>query len=201
MNVSSLDLEGGDKILRYARKQQVLPEQRVADREIRPSEAVGVVPTDRTAVEEETALADVAESPPEVFAVGDVVEGESSAAQSAGGRSVGVRRLHGLEDLAPAAEEAEEEWRVAGAVAAEEVGVGDEAPERDAGGGGAGEVGAAGNPEEDPPQQVVGEGGRLPRRCRGFGAGENRPSRRRHQRNGLGLPASDEERNGGEGSI
>jgi hypothetical protein len=164
VNVSSLDLEGGEKILRYARKQQVLPEQRVADREIRPSEAVGVVPTDRTAVEEETALADVAESPPEVFAVGDVVEGESSgAAQSAGERSVGVRRLHGLEDLAPAAEEAEEEGRVAGAVAAEEVGFGDEAAERDAGGGGAGEVGAAGNPEEDPPQQVVGEGGRLPR--------------------------------------
>lgn len=96
----------------------------------------------------------------------EVAEGEvGGAGESAGGTSVGVGRLGWLESSSSSwIEEAEEERRVEGPVAAEEGGAGDEPAEGDASGGNAGEVGRGGDPEEDLLQEIVGEGCYLRRR-------------------------------------
>jgi hypothetical protein len=118
-----------------------------------------------------------------------VAEGEAGGAcESAGGGRVGVGRLSGDEDDGgPAAEEAEKQRRVEGAVPAEEGGVGDEATKCFARGGGARKVGRGVDPDEDLLHEVAGEVRRSP----GFGYAEvrlhrRRTGRRRRQGNATG---------------
>lgn len=169
---------GEAELIGYGGQQTVPPGQGVAHGKVRDAFSK----TGRAALEEDTSIADVTGVPrvPSRSGGREVVEGEAGGGgEGARGGGVGVGRLGGLEargDL----DDTEEERRVEGTVPAEEGGVGDEAAEGGARGGGADEVGRGGDPEKDLLQEVVGEGGggQAPRRRRGLEAAEYR--HRRH---------------------
>jgi len=173
-----LNMDGGEEVVGNGRQQPVPPEQGVAHDEFREVDAPIAHHAHRAALEEDAAVADVAGVPQVPIPSGgrEVVEGEAvgGAGDGTRGGGVGVGRLGGLEARGHGLDEAEEERRVEGAVPAEEGGVGDEAAEGGARGGGAGEVRGAGDPEEDLLQEVVGECGRPPGRRRGLGEAADR---------------------------
>ena len=171
-------MDGGEEVVGNGRQQLVPPEQGVAHDELREVDAPIAHHAHRAALEEDAAVADVAGVPQVPIPSGgrEVVEGEAvgGAGDGARGGGVGVGRLGGLEARGHGLDEAEEERRVEGAVPAEERGVGDEAAEGGARGGGASEVRGAGDPEEDLLQEVDGECGRPPGRRRGLGEAADR---------------------------
>jgi len=129
--------------------QQVPPGQRVTDREVRQDDTLRVW-VGAAAHQKDAAVANSGRVPAAPSAARDVAEGEvGGAGYSAAGGSARKGRLGGLEAgvVSVDVDEAEEERRVERRpVATEEDGVGDEAVEGDACGGGAGQVGRGGDP-------------------------------------------------------
>lgn len=108
---------------------------------------------DRAAGEEGSPFEEIKSTPPAAGGGGEEGgAGEVEASEGAGGGSGGVRRLRWYKVLAYDADEGR--W-VEGAVAAEELVVGDDAAEGGSGRGGAGEVGGRGKTEEDFLEELV----------------------------------------------
>lgn len=156
------------------------PRQGVAHGEFREDMPARVL----RAHQENPAVAGIAVNPAGSLAWGPGAGEVGGANEGARCERVRVASLGGQESSGR--EDAEEDRRVEGAVAAEERGAGDEAAEGGARCGGADEVRGGGDPDEDLLDKVVGERRRRP----GSGPGEDLRHRRRKDR-GLGLGTDD----------
>jgi hypothetical protein len=178
-------LHGSCKVTRDWGKQEILPVQRVARRQLCEDDSTGTKIFPGGCFKEDAAVSDVPDDPA-VSGGGGGDEGEGEVTCEGDDPSCqrgGVRRVHGVEDIVSVLEEAEEGRVVEPAVLPEEGAAGDEAAECDAGGGGEDEVGWVVNAAEDVQQELLWD------RRRGNFPGTMQPQQR--MRRGLGLVLED----------
>jgi hypothetical protein len=157
-------------LLWYGREQHVPPVQGVTHHELEvhqeddPVKVVAVVVLGK-ALQEDAALAMIAGAPGfEPSPDGDERVGEVGGVGDGAGEQCGrVGWLCGVEAILPFGNEADEGRRVDGFEAAKEATFSDDAAERAASGGDAGEIGRGRQAEEDLLEELVGEGRKLRR--------------------------------------